>query len=231
MRTKGIFLALVAGMILMFTGCSKDDEPKPEVKLPSVGKDSILVSVPESLKGTTDSNLKMAASIFSSINQMSNISRMMLPPEDAASYHSDVPGAVAYTWSAGEVTYWFTYYTSNDTCYWKVDADFGEGRVPYIEGQESCDGKAGSISLLGGDLPPYHASWSYNSEGDLSFRITGNVQTHYEITGTLNADGSGYAKIVASGMKIFEIWWNADGSGRYKYYLYPPSEGSWSANG
>ncbi|GEM_PF-5341670 len=227
MRTNGIILFLVGTFALMFSGCSKDEEAQPEVKLPSIAKDSTLVDVPDKLQNPTNKELTLAASVFNAINEISSTARMMLPPKEASTFHADIPGAVAYTWSAEGMTYWFTYHTRNDTCYWKVEIDMGEGRTPYIEGKESCDGKSGEIILYGEGLTPFSAQWNYDSDGNLTFKIQSGL---YMMRGTLNADGSGSAKVYFGGNLAMEIWWNADGSGHYKYYMsYPPSEGSWSS--
>jgi hypothetical protein len=231
MKAKSIFLFL-AGMALLFTGCSKEDETAPEAKVPTVGKDSVLVTVPKGLKNSSDPKAAMVVQFFEGLNHIAGYANMMQPPRGAATFHSDVAGAVAYTWTDGSVSYWFIYHEENGKCYWEVDADFGEGRTKYITAEENCDHKSGKIVVWTGNLAVYSAEWNYLADNTLSFTIQsmegGKALT---VTGKLKPDDSGYAKVTMGGMTVMEIWWNADGSGHYKIYTtFPPTEGSWSSD-
>ncbi len=226
---KNVFFLLMAGVLLMFTGCSKEDT-EPEVKLPSVAKDSVLVNVPKGLKQSSDPFAQWVVNFFDGLNGIARYANSMRPPHGAASFHSDVAGAVAYTWSDGSVTYWFVYHEENGKCIWRVDADFGEGKEQYIYGEESCDGKNGMLDVKLPGEGDYHASWQYNDQNVLTFTIESTYNNmSVTLQGVVNPDGSGHADIKTGDTIVLTVTWNADGSGSYKLYTsYPPHEGSWS---
>ncbi len=229
MKAKSVFL-LLAGMTLLFTGCNKE-EVSPEVNVPSVAKDSVLVCVPKSLRTSSDPTAGMIVQFFDGLNNIARYAGEMRPPQGASTFHSDIAGAVAYTWTDGSVTYWLVYHEENGKCYWQVDADFGEGRAQYLTAEEDCEHKSGKIVLWNGDVAVYSAEWQYLADNTLSFRIqTMEGGSPLTVEGTLKPDGSGHAEVNMGGMKVMEVWWNADGSGHYKIYTtFPPTEGSWSS--
>ncbi len=226
---KNVFFFLMAGILLMITGCSKEDT-EPEVKLPSVAKDSVLVNVPTGLKHSSDPFAQWVVSFFDGLNGIARYSNDLRPPQGAASFHADVAGAVAYTWTDGSVTYWLVYHEENGKCIWRVDADFGEGKQQYIYGEQSCDGKNGKLDVQLPGEGDYHASWQYDDKNVFSFTIESTYNNmSLTLEGEINPDGSGHASVKNNGMVLLTVTWNADGSGSYKLYTSnPPYEGSWS---
>ncbi len=231
MKIKIIYF-LLAGLIMIFSGCSKTEETEvtPEIKTPSIAKDSVLVNVPEGLKNSTNPMAQYVVQFFNGLNSISKYAGLMHPPQGAATFNSGVPGAVAYTWNDGAYTYWFVYHEEGGKCIWKVDADFGQGKTHYIEGEETCNGDNGKMDVWLPEGGSSHAEWQHDANGNLTFTVqTTQNNENFILTGVVNADGSGHATVKTNGQLVMELTWNADGSGTYTVYVTnPPFQGSWT---
>ncbi len=229
MKTKNI-LWIATVLALLFSGCSKEDNTEPEVKAPSVGKETTLVKVPEGLKSSSDPMAQYVLSFFNGLNRISSYAHNILPPGSATTFDAGINGAIAYKWSDEEATYWLVYHEEDGECIWNVDADFGEGKNPYIHVEESCDQKEGDlvVNLQEGGI--FRANWSYDDKNTLSFTIqTTQDNTNFEMTGEIYADGSGHAETKMGDTLVLSVTWKADGSGSYTLYISnPPTQGSWN---
>jgi hypothetical protein len=230
---------LIALMAVSFS-CSDDDkEPQPNIEdaALSLAESSEVLEVPEALLTSDDPNAQLAASWIEMANGLSANLAMFTPPANAArstDLITPVNGRVAsnsgvvYTWSDpsyGSVAYQITDASDKYTfeLFYKGLDDTGYYRYLYAE--EMKDRSEGYIALYDAwgtetdtrDAELMRWEWSRAKENftfkmtvgenDLSFTVTVNTKTK-----------AGSVVYNESSVKMYEMNWNADGSGAWKYF-------------
>ena len=162
---------------------------------------------------------KQVLGMFTNMNMIANYMKLFKPPSAAAHFDAGIDGATAYTWSDGEVTYWLVYYETTDKYVWKLDADLGSGRKPFIYVEETKDEKSGQADFHVPGYNDIHSTWSYDNDDNLTVEVNyQDTEGNIRIQAVINQDGSGNMKYYVDDQLLMSAQWNADGSGSWTIY-------------
>lgn len=229
---------LVALMAIGFS-CSDDKDPEPNIEdvAISLAESQQVLEVPAAMLGSDDENAQMAASWVAMANGLAGNLALFTPPAGATrstELITPVNGRVAsstgvvYTWSDpsyGSVAYQIRDVSDKYTfeLFYKGTDDAGWYRYLYAE--EMKDRSKGYMAMYnamdsGSDTRGAEVMrWDWSrvkdnfifkltaAEGEFSFTVTVNTKTH-----------AGSVVYYQGTVKLYDMSWNADGSGSWKHF-------------
>jgi hypothetical protein len=240
-----ILLVVLSFAVVLLIGCKKDSStPADTYKKPSITEKTTIITVPEKLSNSTDVHAQMAAGYMNMANAFSSYSALLTPPPNAVKSSLKSSG-VTYTWSDSQGNMYILTYVESATNYtWTMYIKTTQiPKTKFIEGQESKDGKSGSLIIYNYSSgisaeQAINCNWTYDSSNNMSFTmILNSGDSGYYMTIDANANNSGefvlYIGTSSSGLKVEDIIWNSDGSGTWDVWdtepPYTKYSGSWTA--
>ncbi len=248
-------LALILVVPVIFTTCSKDNEedeiPYETLALAEVGD---LVDVPEALKNNDDPFAQLCVGYIEQASDFSDFTEFMIPPENAESV-SKKAGPVTYKWTEhydnqNTITIYWTFEEGANQYNWDLDIQFNDGEVyDYITAWQLKDKTEGEIRFNYNFVCALYSSpefctdlfwiyhWEKHSDGSVSLEYyvtseSSEVTYAVQYIVTVNPDGSGSVVFYNNDIMVYDMRWNADGSGSWTAYDSEGNEagsGTWSA--
>jgi len=223
MKLRNLLFIFAALVFVAFTNsCNKDEIQPDEIVQPSISKKTQVAEKPSGLQNSSDQNAQTCASNFDMINGVMDLMSHFEVPKNADLVKTKSAGAWTWTWEEGGVTVWMTWTETESQYTWEYEVDYlNSGRTRYVYAEESKDGKIGKLELFGGytEYATYVYNWTYDNSNNLVFEMNFDlIGFVYNITAHINTDGSGDYSYSCAGDVWYEVAWNVDGSGWWKYY-------------
>jgi hypothetical protein len=216
------FLAaiLLSGVIIW--SCDKnstDTGSDDKISQPSMSEKSVIVNIPENLKTTTDPYASMCYSYINLINSLTSYNSYFYAPENATKEKNG--NKVVYSYSNGKENVWYEIDETATKNTWTVyysDASNSISKSKVIYYEETKDGKEGKCEYYdyaNTKEVTMKYWWTTSANGTLTFNYLDNQNTNYVLNS--NPDGSGDLKVYSDSKLIYEVTWDKDGHGNYKF--------------
>lgn len=224
LRLNVLFAVLMA--LVVMSGCSKkDDESSSDdgYVVPANVAEAKIVEVPVAIQTSQDPNVQMANAYIGMVNGFGSMTAMFAAIPSNATVSDLKSSGKVWTWSAEGNTVWIEFLDDEFGYRWKMYFQGGEyvTKTLVIEATQDKLGLSGTMKIYSPDQTAAAVIYTWEKVGTsvnatLLFN-SGNESIYFVITA--DESGAGSLKIYygasASGIKIFDITWDAAGKGSW----------------
>ncbi|SRR5690606_5264062 len=221
------FTLYLLGMVILFSACSKDEDPGPAAqsgnKVGLFSGDVRPIAPPENMKKSDDPKAIEAVGILEDANEFRDLDGFFEVPEGATKRSGPVTASNAriantytvYEWDYGygsKVIWQYSDQGDHETFEVFVGSDEDEF-IKMYEVIQSKDGKKGSLDWFG--LMRWDWEIRANESYYIDFNYFGGLYSYKIVS---NKDLSGSIEVYSNDSLISEYSWIASGSGWWKQY-------------
>lgn len=240
-KMKPSKVLLLIGAILVFS-CSKDDDPEPSLESAEIsfaGNTQVIVA-PPALTTSSDPYAQMAAAWIESVNSVGEFTTFFEKPDGATKSTTRITASngrtaatseefLVYTWTDQQsgTSIAFQVSAPSDHYTWEIFFKLTSGGewLKYLHAEEKKDKSSGFMKVydvfgfIGENASTLIASYEWSRSGDIfNFEMDSDL-FELDIDMSVNTKTkAGSVVYYFEDVKTYEIQWNADGSGTWKYY-------------
>lgn len=222
-RLNGLFALLMA--LVVMSGCSKDDDEKSNggYVAPANVAEAKIVEVPLAIQNSQDPNVQMANMYIGMVNGFGSMTAMLATIPSNATVSDLKSSGKVWTWSSQGNTVWIEFLDDEFGYQWKMYLQGGEytTKTLVIEATQDKLGLEGTMKIYSPEVVGAVVVYTWEKVGtSVSATLLfngGDESLFFAITA--DESGAGSLKIYygasASATKIFDITWNASGTGSW----------------
>lgn len=227
MKTLKFLMIAFFSLLIVFTGCKKDDEGDPS-EAPEFKTRTI--EVPPTMQNSDDIGAQQATAYIGLANGYANMGAMMTPPGKSTLVTNLKDGTPwTYTWevsdAAGTFSVTLTVREDSQMYIWefKITGNIDGINVNdfvYMRGTEYKDGSQGSLEMWDLENGDLLFSWSW-TDSDGVFTLELLFPDSFKMLMTVYPDGSGtmdYYTWINQWVLEFRVSWTAAGTGEWWQY-------------
>jgi len=227
MKTLRILMIAFLSVIIVFTGCKKDDDADPAAPEYQVKS----VTIPADMQNSNNIGAQQATAYVNMANSFANVGAMMVPPAKSTLVENLKDGTPwTYTWDIvdGDDNFSVTLTVTEDAIkyMWEftitgIINGINVNNFVYLRGIEYKDGSYNSLEAWNPETGDLEFIWTWTDTGGI-FTMVLEFPGDFKIIAIVNPDGSGsleyYDWANNQWVMSFRVIWTAAGTGEYWVY-------------